>query len=1239
MRRRGLLLLLGATMCLLLHSLLCALSGIVSRDGEAARLQEVMSRHERRMNTALDSLSYRLTHGADPLVETLDQLAGASANDYAFYLFRNNYLLAWRHACLTYSDISPSAISVPLANTDNGVFYVVRRDVDGITTLFALLRVRSHYSFDNDYLESQFHPSFGLPAEASLSLRRVEDAFQVRDETGRFLFSVVVPSSARRLTAWHSVADCLLLLGWVCLMALAIVTLFNGLLPRWRMATALTLAAALLAALYLGTVALGAPLGLHEAFCFNVETFAYDWWLPSLAHFALLNVLVFVWCYIFYHHLSLRMLARHRKGFGRAATGIAAIVGLPLTLFLCANIGIDALVHHSRDLLAYIGELDLSGTSLVKLFILAVAMMSFLMVCEKVYAVVAIRLTLRQFGGLMLIGAVLSSLLTWALNGRPEWTVTLGFALFSALFYATKNSSPDTWRFNHFVWGILLAASFVFLRLTWLNETRERENRQVLATNLSMQLLRDDDPIGERILPDVEAELLTDTTLQALLANEPIDDMQLFAYIRGQHFSRYFANYNLQVIPCQEPSSLITISNTGQEYYCQAYFDDLLAQQGRAVRGSKHFHCLLDGNGLPSYLGGFLFNVSRFAKQDKQVALYVQLDSRALSPPGVGYPELLTNKRDRLDNSLFKGYSYARYFDGHLSQHYGDFDYPLLRAPSDTCTIVYEEREGYSHLVCPPYQQQMVVLSYPVLTVTQAMTDFSYLTLAFLLVCSFLLYLSAGRSGSFIALPTIGERIQIGFVSFVMALFAVVTIVTVGQAATSFEEESRSRMSHVLNSIGVAMESDFPDLTADVMARIPYALDAALHRDAALFKADAHIYNLEGRLAGTSKRELFKNGLMAPLMNDAALAALANGRATEVFATERIGTFSHYSIYAPLLGAEGHTIGYVNVPYFTDLATKHKQLFSTLLPIANAMMIIIMLSIVFSFFLSRAVLTPLSAMRDSLRSVDLNRRLSKLTYKADDEVGQMVGAYNRMTDQLRVSAERLATTEREATWREMARQIAHEIKNPLTPMKLSVQYMLKVWESRPEAFEPVLRKTSTTLVEQIDQLAAVATQFGDVAKMRQRQPERFDLAQRLERIVGLFANSEEATVDYRGPLEGIYITADPDQIASVFNNLIKNALQSAQKPRQLHVLVTLATQAGNAVVCVADNGDGIPAEIQEKIFRPNFTTKSTGMGLGLAISKTVAVNAGGDISFTTAPGQGTTFKVELPCEHEISDKG
>jgi nitrogen fixation/metabolism regulation signal transduction histidine kinase len=263
----------------------------------------------------------------------------------------------------------------------------------------------------------------------------------------------------------------------------------------------------------------------------------------------------------------------------------------------------------------------------------------------------------------------------------------------------------------------------------------------------------------------------------------------------------------------------------------------------------------------------------------------------------------------------------------------------------------------------------------------------------------------------------------------------------------------------------------------------------------------------------------------------------------------------------------------------------------------------------------------------------LGKKDEPIQYKGDDEIGSLVNEYNRMVKELARSVELLARTEREFAWREMAKQIAHEIKNPLTPMKLSIQQMQRAWNNKDENWEEHLQKVSKTLIEEIENLAQIATEFSNFAKIPKTLNTEFNVLDILDSTLELYGNHKqvEITRDYAG-LHEILIFADKEQIRRVFINLISNAIQSipANKKGEILVKVKLNETKNSVFISFKDNGKGIADEIKDRLFQPNFTTKSSGMGLGLAIVKNIIDNAGGNISYQTQLERGTTFIVEFP---------
>jgi len=213
----------------------------------------------------------------------------------------------------------------------------------------------------------------------------------------------------------------------------------------------------------------------------------------------------------------------------------------------------------------------------------------------------------------------------------------------------------------------------------------------------------------------------------------------------------------------------------------------------------------------------------------------------------------------------------------------------------------------------------------------------------------------------------------------------------------------------------------------------------------------------------------------------------------------------------------------------------------------------------------------------------------------------------------------------------MARQIAHEIKNPLTPMKLSIQYLERAFNDHASDFDEKLKKVSATLIDQIDNLSNIASEFSNFAKMPIAKRKKIDVVEVLMQCVSLFdkANDLDFKVN-KNNIEKYWIYADPEQMNSVFNNLLKNAIQSIPSKRKGEIHVDVKEEDKNVVIVVTDNGQGIDEEIQEKLFSPNFTTKTSGMGLGLAIVKNIVVNSNGKIWFETKIDEGSSFFVEFP---------
>jgi nitrogen fixation/metabolism regulation signal transduction histidine kinase len=304
--------------------------------------------------------------------------------------------------------------------------------------------------------------------------------------------------------------------------------------------------------------------------------------------------------------------------------------------------------------------------------------------------------------------------------------------------------------------------------------------------------------------------------------------------------------------------------------------------------------------------------------------------------------------------------------------------------------------------------------------------------------------------------------------------------------------------------------------------------------------------------------------------------------------------------------------------------------------VINFTLLLIVITMGLAVFISSRLTAPLTMLESGLASVELGKKIKHLSYKSNDEVGDLVKQYNRMVDELDESAKKLADSEREYAWREMAKQIAHEIKNPLTPMKLNVQHLYKSWKDGVHDFENRLERFTKSQIEYIDNLSSIASEFSSFAKMPAANPSRVNLAAQIRTTIELFKDTANTTFKLTCSHDsGIYVNADKEHINGIFSNLIQNSIQAIPPGRKGLIHVNLEINDRKVIVSVADNGTGIPESIRKKMFTPNFTTKSSGTGLGLSIVKKYVENAFGSIWFESETDKGSVFYVEFPIAQDI----
>ena len=454
----------------------------------------------------------------------------------------------------------------------------------------------------------------------------------------------------------------------------------------------------------------------------------------------------------------------------------------------------------------------------------------------------------------------------------------------------------------------------------------------------------------------------------------------------------------------------------------------------------------------------------------------------------------------------------------------------------------------------------------------------------------------------------------------VMAVFVYIFFMSIRYVQRNYEEHQR----HDLHMKSEYVQSYLRNLyywdVALTSSQAP-GLSIDLHDLGYDMNQDIHVYGLGGELIASSSPALFNSGVLSRRMAPEALFSDEHS----LVCYEQIANQPYLVSYVPFHNGSFVTIGYIAVPFFLSEQARNAQVDKLLARLLPPYILVLLIALVFAIAAARNMTAPISLLAEKMRGFTIGGKENHIDYPYHDELGVLVERYNRMVDRVEESAEQLAKAERESAWRTMARQIAHEINNPLTPMKLSVQKLQL--KRGTDQFDAYFEKTTQMLISEIDNLAHIAQSFSAFAKQPEVVTTEVDIADKLSNVITLQrANDEQIPIRYVGADSGVIGLADKEQISQVFVNIIRNALQAS--PTDIIVVLNAAYSDREMQISISDDGTGIPEEIQSRIFQPNFTTKSNGNGLGLAISKHIVETSGGRIEFETSP-KGTTFYIYL----------
>lgn len=980
------------------------------------------------------------------------------------------------------------------------------------------------------------------------------------------------------------------------------------------------------------------PFAFRKLELFDPSIYASSSIHPSLGDL-LINAVLLFWMAVFfkYRYPPLQQLAPSPsyEGKWKKYASIGCLLLMPVITFGFADL-VSSLVIDSKISFDVTNFFSLNAYTFLSFIILSFMMyayfhLSHILIIPSVKASMSFyqRLVIVAGSGLFMLSFQVATPLISIRVAILVWLLIY----IAVLEYRQKDIGHSLVQSAFFLFWLIFFGASVTMLIVAQNTKVEIEQRKKIAEKLTYQT----DPSGESLMniatANIDDGFISENfnRFRSEYSNKYLKDSLI-----NENFSGYLNKYDTRVYTYD--SSFRPLYNDDSTYY--HVIRHVIESEGK-LTSIPHLYYYENSQDLFSYLYektvltkdsvviGYLFVIAK-PKRYKSEALY---------------PELFKQVAD-VASDLNTNYAYAVYSKSKLINSFNDYGFSSVLAPADMPRLEYDERtrDDYSELWYNAGHNKVVVVVKKNDRFVETVTLFAYLFCVFLAVVV-LFHIASFMVGVRFKWNSIKEifhfniRTQIHIIIIFVSLFSfvVIGIATISFFIVRFDRNNEERLTKAIQVMASEMstirdkyvDEDLP--TLNYLGTSGDDLEKKIFEISEIHNVDVNVYDAKGNLTVSTQPYIYNKHVLSGKMEPRAFYALNYDKQTQKIQTETVDNFSFLSIYVPVKYKDGGVYAYINIPYLNSQSELNQEISNFLVTLINLNAFIFVLAGAIAMLITNRITSSFTLIGDKMREISLGRMNEAIVWTRNDEIGALVIEYNKMVQKLEESAQGLARSEREGAWREMARQVAHEIKNPLTPMKLSIQYLQKAINSGSPNVKQLSEQVAETLVEQIEQLAKIAGDFSQFANIGNVNPERFDISEVLSTLINLYNTDSHLHIDWQKTSAGPdHVWADKVQVNRLFTNLIKNAIEASDEGATVEITIRQYRQDHKVMIAVIDNGSGIPQEMQGKIFTPNFTTKSSGTGLGLAICKGIVEKANGAIWFETREGKGTSFYVLLP---------
>ncbi|MDD4552609.1 MAG: ATP-binding protein [Bacteroidales bacterium] len=1238
-----------------------SISSRLNQNKITASIQKTIHKKEKALIKEFEILSQQ----ADTLTQLSNRclfnkpISEFPSNDICHYIFKNDSLIYWNENLISLPDrFTKKPYNTPyIEKLANGWYLLIHKKVGSYHHVGAIA-VKWEYSIENNYLKNDFAPEFIKSPGLQIDLN--PGKYSIYSASGTFLFNLIFSESLELSVAQSWILFVLVAITFI-MISLFLYYFYHEIpwIKQRRILFILIFGIGLVAVRFFQQF-FGFPRFLYQAKLFSPAWYSSSVILPSLGDFLINIIILFIFSIVFNINYPTGPYRNNRYGKYKIVEIVTSVLFCNFLFYGLYLMIKDVILNSSFSLQLQdvSGMVSISGLGILIILLLfcsywlissRIVENAINFICspigeptscdDKYQTTRVIDKSTRVFWNskeshkvlIVLIGIIilcLPGLLFFRLLPIHERIIlTSLFIVFISIFWGLKIAGKQIFSFP----GIILFLTFFSITATWMmnnaNDYRLKATNELFVTKLSNRR----NPVTEIMFEKAQTNILSDSTFwQKYFTQNTDTEIQsgsIQDLLKERYFTGYWDKYNIQITVCDSIKKL-TIQPQGDLFNCLDFFNGVTKDFGRPT-GLQNLFFLDYGYGKENYLGVFSpGNIKTPEFRNLWTFIEINLNSVSADP---GFPGLLIDKS--INNIRSQGtFSYAIYKENRLLHSFGQYPYPTQiqteYGGSDSIRGISEI--DYIHEIFPLDTNTILLISKLKPSLWNWMTPFPYLFFLFsiFIICYTLVIKISNRQS--ILQSSLQNKMYVVLIGILILTMIITGCIQVFNILSFNLKKENESLKERASSIRIEIQHKFGNTMHPGDINV-VTMDDFLIKLSNVFFTEINFYGSDGLLLSTSRPQLFTSGIISDRMNPEAMVQLLKKQQMTFVHKEQIGEMDFLSAYIPLYGIQNNLLGYINLPYFSKGDESKREIASFLVTFINIYIVLLIFGVFFTILISKHITAPLDFLAVKLSGIRVGKSNEKIIWKTKDEIGQLVIEYNRMVDELEHSARLLAQSERESAWREMARQVAHEIKNPLTPMKLSAQYFEKAWKENAPDLDMKLSRFINTLITQIDILSEISSDFSNFAQLPRMKFELVRVNDVVNFVVSLYRDSSPIQFQIYSEGGDHNVIADRSQLNRVFTNLINNSIQAIEGKQNGKIDIKVWNESAWVYISVTDNGSGISPDQERDIFKPGFTTKQRGMGLGLVIVKMIIENFRGEITFTRPATEGACFLIKIPA--------